>query len=169
MPNTCGRIKVEYDTGFPQCNVERFAGRRRHHVGGSKARAGRRRRKGERRGDGQFVDFSVVIGIDSGHADIGYDGGGGKEVRGRKSSRREVGGALGLMQKKDAAAVEINLRLLKMRALSDPQVERAVCNEEGEDDVAAKDDESQCKRPGQQRSDVLSRNGLLPYNDGHGK
>lgn len=65
------------------------------------------------------------------------------------SRRRKKGRALQLVQKKQAAAVEIGLWLLEVRGLSDPQVFSAVRNEEGKDDIAAEDDESQGERPGQ--------------------
>lgn len=54
-----------------------------------------------------------------------------------------------LVEEKEAAAVKVNARLLEVRALSDPQVERAVRYEKGEDDVAAENDESQGKGPRQ--------------------
>jgi hypothetical protein len=53
------------------------------------------------------------------------------------------------VEEKEAAAVKVNARLLEVRALSDPQVERAVRYEKGEDDVAAENDESQGKGPRQ--------------------
>ncbi len=72
------------------------------------------------------------------------------------------------MEESDAAAVEVDLSLLEMGALPDPQVERAVRNKKCEYDVEAKDNEPQREGPRQQRSDVLSCDGLFPYDDGHG-
>ena len=73
-----------------------------------------------------------------------------------------------LVEVKDAAAFEINLRLLKMETFSDPQVLRAVCDEKREDYVTTKHDKSEGEGPGQERRNVFCRDGLLPNDDGHG-
>ena len=53
-----------------------------HHVRRSEAGARRRAGQGKGRRDRQFVDFPIVVGINSGDAYVGQDGGGGVEVSG---------------------------------------------------------------------------------------
>ena len=125
-----------------------------HHVRCSEAGARGRAGQGKGRRDRQLVDFPIVVGVDSGHADVGQDGGGGVEVGGCKAGGGEIRCALQLMEESDAAAVEVDLCLLEMGALPDPQVERAVRDEKCEYDVEAKDDEAQREGPREQRRDV---------------
>ncbi len=54
-----------------------------------------------------------------------------------------------LVKEKEAIAIKVNVRLLEMGALSDPQVERSIRYEKGEDYVAAEDDKSQGEGPRQ--------------------
>ena len=68
--------------------------------------------------------------------------------------RSEICRSSQLVEEKEAAAVKVNARLLEVRALSDPQVERAVRDEKCEYDVEAKDDEAQGEGPREQRRDV---------------